>query len=271
MVIYTYRCQLIDKMQNRPELIKTILEYGYRIFTLKQFSKIAVSLGYSNLSIGQLLFEMKQSGIVKSIKPGLFQLNDSYLSSPVTGYEIAIAVVQEGYLSHLSAVTLHQLTDQLPNIIYVSVELGHGRYSNKKSEFNFEAKNYRYQIIEVSKNRIFGVEKKWFGDAQISLTNLERTLIDCLNNPEYSGGFYEVISYFDQSKSIVDLHKLIDYAVQTSRSCLQRLGWCFEKISFTEGAESVLQKINTEVMIKLDSSGYRRGSYNKKWKVIENI
>ena len=258
-------------MQTRSELIKNILEYRYRIFTLKQFSGIAAHLGYSTHSIGQLAFEMKQDGIINAIKPGLFQLNDSYLSSPVSGYEIALAVVSRGYLSHLSALTLHQLTDQLSNIIYVSTELGKERYYIKKSEFNFEAKGYRYQIIEISKKRIFGIEKKWFGDAQISLTNLERTLIDSLNAPQYCGGFHEVINYFDQSKSLVDMNKLIDYASQISRSCVQRLGWCLEKVSFNEGADAILQILDTNVMIKLDPSGYRRGTYNKKWKVIENI
>ncbi len=258
-------------MQTRPELIRSILEHRYRIFTLKQFSEIAEPHGYSMHSIRQLVSEMKRDGIIDTIKPGLFQLNDSYLSSPVSGYEIALAVVSKGYLSHLSALSLHQLTDQLSNIIYVSTEFGKERYYNKKSAFNFEAKGYRYKIIEISKKRIFGIEKKWFGDTEISLTNLERTLIDSLNNPQYCGGFHEVISYFDQSKSIVDINRLVDYASQISKSCMQRLGWCFEKVSFNQGVDTILQILDTNVMIKLDSSGFRRGAYNKKWKVIENI
>lgn len=66
---------------------------------------------------------MKKAGIIESIKPGLFQLSDSYLSSPVSGYEVALAVMSEEYLSHLSSLTLYQLTNKLSNIIYVNTEL----------------------------------------------------------------------------------------------------------------------------------------------------
>jgi predicted transcriptional regulator of viral defense system len=155
--------------------------------------------------------------------------------------------------------------------VYVSVLKGKSRYVNKKSEFNFEAKGCSYKIIEVMENRIFGIETIWHREAKIKVTDLERTLIDSLSMPQYCGGFYEVLSYLDQMRTIIDLNKIIDYASKISKSCLQRLGFCFEKISFTEAADKVFQNIHTNTMIKLDSSGYRRGVYNNKWKVIENI
>jgi len=258
-------------MQNRADLIKNILEHGYRIFTIEQFAKLANHLGYSNKSIGSLAFEMKKSKLIDSIKPGLFQLSDSYLSSPISAYEVGLKVVPGGYLSHLSAVAVHGLTDQLANIIYISVEIGKSRYCNKEADFNFEAKGAKYKIIEILKERIFGLENKWYGDSQISITDLERTLIDCMNAPQYAAGFYEVLSYFHEAKEKINLEKIIQYALKLSISSMQRLGWCFEKIEFYEGAKRVMEKINAHSWVKLDTSGKRKGVYNKKWKIIENL
>jgi len=75
-------------MRSRAELIKHILEHGHRILTLEQLTEIASKLGYSNKSIPQLAFGMKQAGFFEAIKPGLFQLSDSYLNSPVSAYEV---------------------------------------------------------------------------------------------------------------------------------------------------------------------------------------
>jgi predicted transcriptional regulator of viral defense system len=258
-------------MQNRAQLIKRILEQGLRVFTLSEFAKVAASIGYSENSMTQLVYEMRQANLIELIKPGLYQLHDSYLSSPVSAYELGLAIVEEGYLSHLSAISIHQITDQLANIIYISTRQGKSRYKNKKSEFSFEAKGYRYKIIEVTKSRIFGIENKWIGDAQIRVADLERTLIDSLNTPQYCGGFYEVLNYFEQTRDSINLNKTINYASLMSKSCLQRLGWCFDKISFKEAADIVYQSFDTNTMVKLDSSGTRRGVYNNKWRVIENI
>lgn len=258
-------------MQNRAELIKKLLEHRYRVFNIGQFTEIAGEMGYSHKSINQLVFNMKKSGIIEAIKPGIFQLNDSYLSSPVSVYEVGLTIVPECYLSYLTAITIHGLTDQLADIIYLSVGLSNNSYSNKKGKYNFEAKGSKYKIVKVSKSHIFGIEKKWYGDYRISISDLERTLVDCINHPQYAAGFYEVISYFDQARTILQLDKIISYATRISQSCLQRVGWVFEKIGFEEGVLEVMKEIEANTWVKLDSSRDRRGTYNKKWKVIENI
>ena len=45
-----------------------------------------------------------------------------YLHGSPSTYEVAQSINREGYLSHFTAMHLHQLTDQLPKTIYLNVE-----------------------------------------------------------------------------------------------------------------------------------------------------
>ena len=144
-------------MKSRTELIKSLLEYGYRVFTTEEFSKVAMDLGYSGHSIRQLIFELKKEKIIEPIKYGLYSLHSSFLSSPISAYEIAMRAVKDGFLSHLSAISIHSLTDQLPRIVYISTA-----NATSKNEI-FETAGTKFKIVKVKPEREFGIEEKWIG------------------------------------------------------------------------------------------------------------
>jgi predicted transcriptional regulator of viral defense system len=254
-------------MKNRNNLLKRLLETGLRIFDISSFKNVAKELDYKEGSVRQILLSMRKDECIHLIRPGLYHIDNNFLSSPISAYEIGLLLVDNGCITHLSAATLHNLSDQLANLIYVSTP-------KQKKSFNQNSKIYgmRYKILHVKEKLIFGKEDKWSGDAKIVVTDLERTLIDCLNKPAYAGGFMEVIYYFEKSADNIDIEKIISYAKVFGNSCLQRLGWCLDKINKlpNDNLSSLIKKdFNTTV--KLDSSGLRKGKYNKKWLVIENI
>lgn len=258
-------------MKNKSILIKELLKNGCRIFSIFDFEKIAIPLGYSKSSIRKLIFEMKNQNSIHIIKSGLYHMDNNFLGTPISAYEIGLAMVKSGYLSYLSAISINNLTDQIPNIIYISV--GNQKYSklNRKNKFDFEIGGIRYKIIHIKKELIFGVEKEWIGEASIKYTNLEKTLVDSLNKPQYCGGFMEVMSYFEKAFTQINIERLVNYASMINSSCLQRLGWCMDKLNFTMDEVTNFKEIKFKSMVKLDVSGLRKGTYNKKWNIIENI
>lgn len=252
-------------MKSRTEIIKYLLDYRYRIFSTEEFTRIIKEIGYSEISVRQLIFALKKDEIIEPIKPGLYSLNVSFLSSPITSYEIASKAVKDSFLCYLSAISIHELTDQLPLITYICT----GAKETKNQLF--KVNNSTFKIIKIETDRIFGIEKKLYGETFINVTNLERTLIDAITRPSYCAGFREVIYYFEQAKLQLNVDVIIDYASKLGVFCLQRLGWIFDYINFQEAAEKVKQHCISKTYALLDSSGSRRGKYNKKWKIIENI
>ncbi len=254
-------------MKNRSILLKRLIENGLRVFDIKSFNYVAKDLGYNEGALRQVLLSMRKDETIHLIKPGLYHIDNNFLSSSISAYEIALLLVDNGFITHLSAALLHNLSDQLANIVYVST-------ARQKNSYDPNNKLYgmRYRILHVKEELTFGQEDIYLGDARIKVTDLERTLIDCLNKPAYAAGFMEVIYYFEKAADDIDIEKIIKYAKVFGNSCLQRLGWCLDKINNVKNQDvyAVVSKTCT-TMVKLDPSGFRKGRYNKKWLVIENI
>lgn len=46
-----------------------------------------------------------------------------------------------------------------------------------------------YRCVRVKPERFFGFEKAWVGEAQVTFTDPERTLLNGLSMPQYCGDF----------------------------------------------------------------------------------
>src|SRR5260370_40953418 len=86
-----------------------------------------------------------------------------------------------------------------------------------------------YHFIQVKPERFFGIEKVWIGDAQVPITDPERTLLDGLSMPQYCGDFAEVLHAFEARSAQLDLKRIIDYALRLDEASGKRLGWVLEK------------------------------------------
>jgi len=115
----------------------------------------------------------------------------------------------------------------------------------------------------------------WVGDHNVMVTDRERTLIDCLDHPEYCGGITEVAKAlreaFEEKK--VSIHKLLDYAERIgNRTVFKRLGYLVETLNLdASGIENQCLKGISRGYSKLDPSLPVTGKYNSRWNLIENV
>ena len=115
----------------------------------------------------------------------------------VNRYVIASHITQSAYVSHHSAFSYYGYTNQVFYDIYVSS-------ASRFNSFEFDGVTYRYVMSRTDK----GVEKKADG---VSVTSLERTIIDSINDFEKIGGFEELlrsltmIPYADENKLLLYL------------------------------------------------------------------
>ena len=143
-------------------------------------------------------------------------------------YDIICTIKKNGYLSYLTALVIHELTLQIPKTLYISEEI-HDTYLTKNilnqesidrvfskeqrtttNIYKDEISNERYVLIEKKINtKNIGI----IDDISLNYptSNIERTLIDCVVRPQYSGGIFSVLEAFRKAIGILDLKKLDSY------------------------------------------------------------
>lgn len=142
-----------------------------------------------------LLDGLMKKGLVKKVKSNIYSAID-----PSTGqvyanrYQIACAITYTAYISHHSAFEYYGLANQVFYEVYVS----------SKTRFNpFEYENIDYKYIASRMDEGVVEAKNTLG---IRVTDLERTVIDSINDFNKIGGFEELLNcisgihYIDETK-----------------------------------------------------------------------
>lgn len=151
---------------------------------------------------------------------------DRYSWGDVSPYLLALSLRRNSYLSHGTAVFLQGLTEQIPKIIFVNHEQSpkpqpagtlsqqalDRAYANKqrRSSYVFSRGEWQFVVINGKNTGKLGVVSmpNALGET-LSVTSLERTLIDIVVRPEYAGGPYQVLEAYKSAKTRMSVNVLI--------------------------------------------------------------
>lgn len=128
-----------------------------------------------------------------------------YYTKDASGYEIASSIVYPSYVSLISSLRFHNLTEQIPNIIYVVTTKRHGPIE--------DADGYRIEFKNVKREMMFGYRK--IDGAFVA--DPEKAVIDMV----YLGLFEEYASEAIENGK-VDLGVLSKYLARTKIDSLRR-------------------------------------------------
>ena len=128
-----------------------------------------------------------------------------------------------------------------------------------------------YRFIQVKPNRFFGGENLWVGEARVPMSDLERTLLDCLSMPQHCGGFGEVLYAFQVAMPRLDIERITEYAIRLGVTTAKRLGWALEAQGVLPFELEKLAALPIKGYRKLDPTGPRKGPCNGRWMVQENL
>jgi len=258
-------------------LIRALAGEGDRVFTMERARELAPSSGISEGYLRQSLHHLTKSGWLVRLRKGLYSL-----SATVPGitsaheFEIAMALAPDGAISHWSALHHYGLTEQSPRKIFVltTTDTPIPQTRSKKAGHNrggCSVGGTVYQFVRVKPERFFGTQKVWVGDARVTITDPERTLIDGLMMPQYCGDFAEVLHALAAWGDRLDLKRIVDYALKLDVATTKRLGWVLEG----QGIDPVCLEPLLNVPVKgyrtLDSTGPRKGPCNRRWMIQENL
>lgn len=185
-----------------------------------------------SMSGGRFVTAMSEKTKLRAI-----QLESSYgaiatrfLWGEPSAFALGLSLRRGSYLSHGTASYLHELTDEVPKLVYVNAEqspkprptggltqAGIDRaYSNKQREsklwFSYDV--YRVLILNgMNTGQLeVGVVARTSQDGSVEdlrVTKLERTLIDLAVRPSYGGGIVNVLEAYRRAKARLSMNTLI--------------------------------------------------------------
>jgi predicted transcriptional regulator of viral defense system len=152
--------------------------------------------------------------------------NPRYIWDAASSFEVALTMRGGSYLSHGTAVFLQALTQQLPRTVYINKEQSpkprpsggltqHGidrAFSStpRSSNYMFIYENTRF--VMLSGKNTGNLEVTDVVDSHgvpIRVTKLERTLIDIVVRPNYSGGVFEVLEAYRGARERVSIPTML--------------------------------------------------------------
>jgi predicted transcriptional regulator of viral defense system len=253
------------------ELVRRLAAAGQRIFTTAKAREFGPEVGLSEGYVRQALYHLAKSGWVVRLHNGLYAISSSVPGvTPAHEFEIAMALVEPAAISHWSAMHHHGLTEQAPRTVFVLTTAG-ASVPTTRAKGDYRIGDTAYRFIKIRPERFFGTEKIWIGESRVTITDLERTLIDGLTMPEYCGDFSEVLHAFEIASEKINLERIIDYALKLDAATAKRLGWVLEKQVMEIDRLAPLVNVPIKGYRILDPTGPRKGPCNRYWMIQENL
>jgi predicted transcriptional regulator of viral defense system len=216
------------------------------------------------------------SGLLK--KKWLIRLNRGvYLIVPLSAgeasehsenwYIVAKHLIQPApyYLSHFSALEIHEMTTQPVLTVYISTPI---------RRISKEIAGATYRFVTTSANDLWGAEDIWVTQSErVTVSDLERTILDCLDRPDLAGGIIEVTRGMWAVRSQLDFSKLADYAKRLGRkSVAKRLGFLLETFGLGDtDTLAALRPLVSPSYTLLDPSLPADGRHVRSWRVRANL
>ena len=249
-------------------LVTILYEKNKPMFRLKEVQKI---LHLDEASSRNFVRKLVNRGVVTRLKPGLFILvpyelgkEDEYAGNPfVVAREIMDG--KDYFLSHATAMEIHGGVTQPQLVVYVTT---------LKPRRSITAQGIEFRFIHSQKKYFFGISDYWATKQEkVRVSDLERTIIDGLKQPEYCGGLTEVAKGLWMRHQDVNINRLISYAIKIDvGAVIRRLGFLLElyKIGTSEDWE-ILSLHLTETYVRLDPLLPSEGKFLRKWRLQLNI
>jgi predicted transcriptional regulator of viral defense system len=241
--------------RNEERFIKFINDYELDIFTFDELQS------HKHLNIQYLqdtLESLVNRAFLNRIEKGKY-CRHNFRNEYVIGNYLA----NGGSIAYWSALNIHGLTEQISNTVFVQTT----KLKKDKSVFGV-----RYKFVKVKPEKICGITTLGYGNGEFRITDTEKTLLDCFDLPQYSGGYEELIRAFYHAK--ISSTRLFEYGMKMGNlSVLKRLAFLselFEMKGFTRFREQVLKILNQRYTL-IDPMGLDRGEFVSKWRIRLNI
>ncbi len=254
--------------ETESRLLSILSSQDKTIFTVGDARKV---LGSSIVAVRSLINYLVAKKWLIRLTPG------KYLIVPLSAgekaehsenwYVIAKNLIEPlpYYVSHYSALEIHDMTIQPIYTVYVSTP-------NRKRPKEILGATYQFVYVPP-KDMNWGIEDAWVTPSRkVRVSDLERTIIDCLDRPDLCGGISEIAKGIWAKRNNIDYQKLAQYAKQLNRkSVAKRLGFLLETYGLGKDVLSDLKDMVSPSYALLDPTLAETGRYVSSWKLRINL
>ena len=171
------------------------------------------------------------------------------------------------YVAYQSAASLHGAAHQLP--FALMVVLPHQRRP-------IELGQTQIMFVQLKRSKLFGYHEMTYRETQLNVSDIEKTILDCLERFDLCGGVDEVARTISVLIEKTTSDKLLDYLRRIDNQALaQRLGFVLERLStlqsIDEGLITDIAHLAGEYPYLLDPHGPNEGEMSSRWNIRENI
>lgn len=244
-------------------LLLSLARAGKKIFTIGDAKKVIPRPK-------KIIHSLAKKRWILPLKRGLYALvpleaglkgADAFI---IHDFVIASCLETPYYIGFWSALNYHGLTDEIPRTVFMATLKAKKPVKILTSEFYF---------VKLSKRKFFGYEKIEVEGKKVNVSDMNKTVADCLDHPEHAGGIGEIARSIFFNHEQLDFEKIRDYALRAGNSAiLKRLGFILEKTGLLSRYDKIFDGIDLPKSYSLLDilSPKKKGSYNKKWFLIEN-
>jgi predicted transcriptional regulator of viral defense system len=249
-------------------LVTALHERARPIFTLAEAQSIT---GLNDTSARTLVHKLVGRGVATRLRPGVFQLvppelgrEREYMGNP---YVVARELMggKPYYLSHASAMDIHDMVTQPQLVVCVTSPKPMRGRSVLGTEFRF---------IRCKPEHFFGTTDHWVTKQEkVTVSDLERTVLDGLRQPEYCGGVTEVAKGLWIRRTDMSVGRLVEYAIRLGvGAVMHRLGFLLEVYDVGTVADRERLRENAGGTYSLlDPILPSQGKYTTRWHLRLNV
>lgn len=249
-------------------LVTTLHERSRPVFRLEDVCEIT---GLSASSARSFVRKLVDRGIATRLKPGLFILvpfelgkERQYFGNPfVVAREIMNG--EDYYISHATAMDIHGMLTQPQLVVVVTTPIPRRSLIIMGVEFRF---------VRCQRKHLFGLIEHWVTKQEkVRVSNMERTIIDGLKQPEYCGGLTEVARGLWMRQQDLNVDRLVQYAKRIGvGAVVRRLGFLLETYEMARQQDlEPLRNGLTATYVRLNPVLPAEGKHFRRWRLQLNI
>lgn len=266
-------------------------ESSKKIFKLKELYSYLVEnrhnwdLAKATTSTSLINFLIENSKMKKVELPFPNRNETRYVWGEINLYEVLLTLHSNSYFSHHTAMYLNGLTDATPPVIYLNQEQSPkpetGYMSQKGIDFAFRSKprltnniidNDKFKICMINgkhTNQLGVTSKLLNSKIKVKITNVERTLIDIVVRPFYSGGDVAIKLAFAKAKDTFSVESLRDLYLKLKYQYPyhQAIGYYLENAYYSHQSIKLFENLPMEFDFYLENQ-MKKPIYVEKWKLF---
>ena len=244
-------------------LISTIARQDKKIFGIEEVRSVIEK------DATKIMSSLIRKKWVLPLKRGLYAMvpldvgtkgADSFI---LHNFVIASNLVTPYYIGYWSALNHYGFSEQIPRTTFIATP---------KSKMPLKILNADYYFVRIEEKKFFDFDEIKIEDWKVNISSPEKTIADCLDHPEHSGGIDEVARaiYFNHGE--IDIKRIYVSAERMGNiTILKRLAYILEVTGFLYlYRDSFSQFSPSKGYPLLDPLSPKKGKYNSRWGLLVN-